>query len=506
MLTGVTRPQMTNAGDVSFGRETLKGVSAKLAMFFFGFLATAYFARRLGPETFGGYFLLLSVVQFANRVPHGFGGACQKRLAETDTSNEQLLGLALALSLGCGAVAAVAAAVGRAPLAAYTGIPNAAALAVPLFVALSLFLPLQFLLAGTGQFGITNWIDLVREVAKTGLQFGLVALGFGVTGMTVGFVAATALCLPIILHFLGTRPALPTRDTVAYVWEYARYNIPSNVVGKAYTRFDVFLLGWIGLTSAVGYYEVALSLTALATLISGVVMDGLISTTSNLASRGRSAVETITTTISYTSVIAIPMFVLAAFLGDVLVEAIYGSAYLSTVPFLVGIAAYRIVQTQREPLDSAVKGLGHPDAVFRISTLTLAVNLALGIALVVAFGAVGVVVATVVAELFRCGLLHCTLRRNDEPVPVLPSPLNAQLRSAAGMAAVLAALTYVLPETLLHQALVAGSVSVGAYLALFLYQDGVARRSILGAGAVLRDVVAERTHSSRSNVGVTNQK
>jgi len=280
----------------------------------------------------------------------------------------------------------------------------------------------------------------------------------------------------------------------------------ANVVGKAYTRFDVFLLGWVGLTSAVGYYEVALSLTALATLISGVVMDGLISTTSNLASRGRSVGETIATTISYTSIIAIPMFVLAVFLGDVLVEAIYGSAYLATVPFLVGIAAYRIVQTQREPLDSAVKGLDHPDAVFRISSLTLVVNLALGIALVVAVGAVGVVAATVVAELFRCALLHRALRRNDEPVPVLPSPLKAQLRSAAGMAAVLGALTYVLPETLLHQALVAGSVSVGVYLALFLYQDGVARRSILGAGAVLRDVVAERTHSSRSNVGVTNQK
>jgi O-antigen/teichoic acid export membrane protein len=74
-------------------------------MFVFGFLATAFFARELGPEAFDGFFLLLSVGQFADRIPHGFVGACQKRLAETDTPNEELLGLTLALSLGGGVVA-----------------------------------------------------------------------------------------------------------------------------------------------------------------------------------------------------------------------------------------------------------------------------------------------------------------------------------------------------------------------------------------------------------------
>lgn len=301
---------MSGASDVSFGVETLNGVAAKLAMFLFGFVATAYFARELGPATFGGFFLLLSVVQFANRVPHGFGGACQKRLAEADTSNEELLGLTVGVSMASGIVASGLAVLGREQLVSYTGVSNAVPLAVALFVALSLFLPLQFLLAGTGKFGVTNWIDLVREVAKTVLQFGLVALGFGVTGMTVGFVAATVCCLPIILYFLGVRPSLSTRDTVAYVWDYAKFNIPPNVVGKAYTRFDVFLLGAIGLTSAVGFYEVALALTGLATLISGVVMDGLLSKTSDLASRGRSVGETVTATISPLAA-AMPAFLAA---------------------------------------------------------------------------------------------------------------------------------------------------------------------------------------------------
>ena len=489
---------MTDAGDVSFGRETLKGVTAKLATFGFGFLATAFFARELGPAAFGGFFLLLSVVQFANRIPHGVGGACQKRLAEADTSNEELLGLTLGVSATCALVAAALAAAGGAHLAAYTGVPNAAPLAVGLFAAISSFLPLQFLLAGTGRFGITNWIDLLREVTKTVLQFGLVALGFGVTGMAVGFVAATAVCLPVVLYFLGVRPAVPSRDTVRYVWAYARFNVPSNVVGKAYTRFDVFLLGGIGLTAAVGYYEVALSLTALATLVSGVVMDGLISRTSNLASRDRPVADAVEAVTAYTSVLAVPMLVLAVLLGTPIVTAVYGADYRAAVPFVLGIAAYRVVQTQREPLDSAVKGVGRPDAVFRVSSVTLAVNLALGVAFVLAVGAVGVVAATVVAETVRCLLLHRALRRNGIVVPILPGPLRAQCKSGVAMAVVVAGVATHFPNSPVHRIVVAGAVGLVAYLALLFVQDDLARRTVVDFGRAVRALLVDGLPSRRT--------
>ena len=480
---------MTDAGDVSFGAETLKGVGANLAMFVFGFAATAYFARELGPAVFGGFYLLLSVVQFANRIPHGFGGACQKRLAETGTPDGELLGLTLSLSLAGTVVAGVVAFVGRDHLVAYTDIPNAPVLGVALFAAISLFLPLQFLLAGTGRFGVTHWIGFGRDVAKRALQFALVALGLGVTGMVVGFAAATFLLLPVLLALLAVRPALPSLATTAYVWEYARYNIPSNVVGKAYTRFDVFLLGWVGLTASVGYYEVALSLTAIATLISGVVMDGILSRVSNLTSRDESIGEILTATLSYTSVIAIPLFVLVTVFADPLVRAVYGPEYLATVPLLVGIGLYRIVQTQREPLDSAVKGMGRPDAVFRISSVTLAVNLILGVALVYTVGPVGVIVATVIAELFRCSLLHRALRNAGESVPVLPRALRTQFLGAAAMALVIVPLSVALPDTAVYQIGVGGTSGILVYTGTLLARDETVSRTLQLTVRTLRPAI-----------------
>lgn len=347
-----------------------------------------------------------------------------------------------------------------------------------LFAAISLFLPLQFLLAGAGRFGVTHWIGFGRDVAKRALQFALVALGLGVTGMVAGFAAATFLAVPVLLFLLAVRPAVPSLATTAYVWAYAKYNIPSNVVGKAYTRFDVFLLGWVGLTASVGYYEVALSLTAIATLISGVVMDGIISRVSNLTSRDEPIDEILTTTLSYTSVIAIPLFVLVTVFAAPLVRAVYGPAYLATVPFLVGIGLYRIVQTQREPLDSAVKGMGRPDTVFRISSLTLTVNLILGVALVYTVGPVGVIVATVVAELLRCSLLHRALRDAGESVAILPRPLRIQFLGAAAMGVVVVPLSVVLPDTAVYQVGVGGTSGVLIYTGTLVARDETASRAV----------------------------
>lgn len=146
----------------------------------------------------------------------------------------------------------------------------------------------------------------------------------------------------------------------------------------------------------------------------------------------------------------------------------YGADYLATVPFLVGVAAYRIVQTQREPLGSAVKGMGRPDAVFRISSITVAVKFAIGVALVLTIGAIGVIIATVVAETLRCLLLHRTLRRNDAAVPVLPDPLRKQFRSGGGMVAAIVVFNHALPNAFAYRVALIGSVSVMTYLALFL--------------------------------------
>jgi O-antigen/teichoic acid export membrane protein len=433
------------ASDLSFRVEVLKGATAKFLMFVVGLVGSTYMARTVGPAVYGGFYLLLSLSQFAARFTHGLAGASQKRLAETDTPNGEILGLTLgAIGLNS-AVVAVAATALAGPLREYTGVADAPLLAVALFVATSSFVPMQFLLAGTGRIGVTNWIDLGRTAIRLPLQLSLVALGFGAAGMAGGLVAATVVCVPVTLYCLGVRPERPTRETVASVWSHARWNVLTNLTGKAYTRFDVFLLGALVSAGVVGGYEVALELTVPATILSNVILDGLLARVSNLDSKGEAVGAVITRGLAYSSLLAIPVCGLALALARPAITTVYGSGYANAAGFVVGLGVYRVVQTQREPLNDAAKALDRPDATFRVSAAALALNVALGVLFVLYGSPVGAVAATITAELLRWALLHRVLAAEGASIPWVPSQVRSQLAAGATLVAAVVALQTAVP-------------------------------------------------------------
>ncbi|WP_435175817.1 oligosaccharide flippase family protein [Halorussus sp. AFM4] len=481
-----------DASEVSFRVEVLKGATAKLLMFVVGLAGSTYMARTVGPAVYGGFYLVLSLAQFAARFTHGFAGAGQKRLAETDTPNGEILGLTLgAIGLNS-AVVAVGAVALAGPLRDYTGVADAPLLVAALFVAISTFVPMQFLLAGTGRVGVTNWIDLGRTAVRLPLQLALVAMGLGAAGMAGGLIAATAVWVPVTLYCLGVRPEVPSRATVASVWSHARWNILTNLAGKAYTRFDVFLIGALVTASAVGGYEVALELTVPATILSNVILDGLLARVSNLASLDRDVGPEITRGLAYSSLLAIPVCGLALALARPAVVTVYGSEYASAAGFVAGLGVYRVVQTQREPLNDAAKALDRPDATFRVSLVALAVNVVVGVPLVWYGSAVGAVVATIAAELVRWALLHRVLAAEGAEVARLPATVQSQFAAGAALVAAVLGLRAAVPAVTtgwhgLAALAATGLVTYGVVLfAVDVEVRGVARRALGDVSRAIR--------------------
>lgn len=480
------------ASELSFRVEVLKGATAKFLMFAVGLAGSMYMAREVGPAVYGGFYLLVSLAQFAARFTHGLAGASQKRLAETDTPNGEILGLTLGVIGLNSAVVAVVATALAGPLREYTGVADAPLLAVALFVTSSLFIPMQFLLAGTGRIGVTNWIDLGRTVVRLPLQLTLVALGFGAAGMAGGLVGATAVFVPVTLYCLGVRPERPTRETVASVWSHARWNILTNLTGKAYTRFDVFLLGALVSASVVGGYEVALEITVPATILSNVILDGLLARVSNLDSKGEAVGAVITRGLAFSSLLAIPICGLAIVLARPAITTVYGPEYASAAGFVVGLGVYRVVQTQREPLNDAAKALNRPDATFRVSAAALALNVALGVPLVWYGSPVGAVAATIAAELLRWALLHRVLSAEGAPIPWVPSQVRSQFAAGAALVVAVFAVRTVMPTVTATWYGLAGLAAGGllTYGGVLLAIDddvrGVTRRSLADVNRAFR--------------------
>ena len=431
---------MTDASQVSLGGETVKATLAKLTMAAAGFVGTILFARILGPTAFGGFYLLLSLVKLADRPLAGWGSAAKKRFSESTTSGQEILGAQLLANiLGVVVVVVVAFALGSL-LRSYTGLATAPVLFVLMFTALSLFEPLHQLINARGLVGAATWIDALRSYLTLPLQLGFVLAGFGAAGMVFGLTGATVLVIPVQYYYIRTLPRVPTTETLRSLGRFARYSIPTSYFSTVYDRFDVLLLGALLTQGAAAQYEVAAKLTLPATFVATAAASGLMARVSNLSSKGESVGQDVTNTLAFSSILAIPLFFGALAMPRNIVVTFYGGEYAEAATLLVGIALYRLVRTQSVPLVQAANGIDRPDAYMRISGIALVFNVIAGVGLTLLFGAIGVVIATIAAEVLIYAAMARIVDRELEGFELFPRTLFEQFGAAVVMYLVVVAL------------------------------------------------------------------
>lgn len=433
---------MTEASDVNFGFEISASLIAKLAMAALGFIGTIVFARVLGPMSFGAFYLLMALVDICERPINGIATGAKKRFSEVGSNQSEIVGAQLAAIGGASILVIMSIGIARDPLSSYIGIDSAPALFILLFVTLTLFRSLSTLLTATGRMSIDSVIDFFGSILTLPFQLVLVLAGFGVAGMVYGLSGATLVASLLAAYVLNVRPIRPSQETLRSVWRFARYSIFSSLVNKAYSRFDVLLLGVLLSSSTVGYYEVANRLTMPAVYLSATIGTGLMARVSNFDSKDDtdSIREDIKNTASFASILAVPMFFGALALADPLVVTLYGNDYAPAAPILVGLALYQAIKSQTVPFHAPFQGLDRPDISLRIGAITLGFNIVLGIGLAFVYGTLGVVIATVVAEGLRYGLAVWCLRRELDGYPILTRGLLEQIVGGLIMYGVLVAI------------------------------------------------------------------
>lgn len=424
---------MTDATSVSLGGETVKATAAKFAMAAIGFAGTVVFARLLGPTGFGGYYLLFSLVKLGDRAVNGWGTAIMKRFSEADAPERELIGGQLVFTLAWVVLTGAASVFASQWLISYTGLPGAPVLFVVLMGAVTLYEPTDRVVQARGLAGASMWIDTFRSLLTFPLQLGLVLLGLGAAGMAYGLAAATFLSLPALWYFVRTTPTIPSRETLESLWSYAKYSIPNSFLGQAYDRFDIILLGYLLAPAAAGQYEVALKLTVPATFVMLAAQSVLMARVSRLHSQGEDVSDDISNTLAFASIVAIPLFFGAVAMPEALVVTAFGSEYADAAALLIGLALFQVVNTQSGPLTSAIGGIDRPDLNTWISATTLALNIVLGVALTLAYGAIGVVIATVIAETLRYLLSAYVVTQELPAVELLPRTLLEQVAAAIVM-------------------------------------------------------------------------
>lgn len=426
------------ATDVDLTREVSVGTVAKFATLVVGFVGSIVFARILGPAGYGGFYLLLALVQIAERGVSGWAIAGQKRFSEdvTESLRREIVGAALAGVLVTTLAGAIFAWVLRGSLESYVGVSGAVGPFVALLFGATVYTTLKHTTAGRGLVSVTNWGETLQTLFAFPIQLGLVLAGFGVAGMAYGYTLGFVLVAPLFLYFTAVRPTVPSLDVLSSLVAFAKYSAPSALLGRVYTRVDVIILGFLVGPAAAGYYEVAFRISIPATFIAAVVAPAVMSRTSERSSRGAEVREDVRNALSYSAVLAIPIFFGAVVIADRVVVTLYGPEYARASTLLVGLALYRIVRSQSAVLINVIQGLDRPDVTLRLSAVTIAINVPLGVVLTLEYGAIGVVIATVVAEAMRYAGLVVVATNWIETRDLFPKQIAQQLLSATVMMAV----------------------------------------------------------------------
>lgn len=468
--------------EINVGLESLKGFLAKLVQAVLGFIGTVIFARMLGPRDFGGFYFLLSIVHFTTTPLVGISDALKKRYSEVGTSKKRLFGAATLLIMLYLVVAFSILFIFRHRLISETNILSAHFVTAALFGAFAFFYPTQKMLAGAGWVGKQTWNDTLRSVLTITFQLAFVLAGFGAAGMGYGIAAATLLVIPVALFYLRVLPSLPTQDDLRSLWDFAKYSIPGTLVGQTFRRFDVFILGVILTTGAVGNYEVAYRLTLPATFLPTVITSTLMPKISGLSSTGQDVTQDVVNAASYASLLSIPIFFGAVALAKPLVVTLYGPAYRDASVLLIGLALYQVIRSQVFVWSRTLNGIDRPDIGLKIGSWVLAFNIVLGFGLIYAIGAIGVVIATFVAEALRYVILIYVVNEEISGLTFVPRPLVEQIASGVGMFAVVILIRrFVLIKSWMDVALLVGTGAMSYGLLLIAVSSGfrITCRSLL---------------------------
>lgn len=431
-----------------FGEQVGFGFVGRLLTAALGLVGTVVVARMTTPDVYGLYFFIYGVADTLNNPFGGWVEGCRKRITESEAPEGEIMG-AYALGLGLFTVAGVAviALVGEvgAQYVPVDGLGQHWPVLALLFVGLNLTQQTGMILSVRPNFGYHSWIDFLKTVLKYVGQIGLVVLGYQAGGLVAGTALGLIVVAPLPFRLIGVRPQLPSRETVRRIWTFAKPKFPQSMLNTMIGRIDTILIGVLATSVFVGYYNVALRISAPAIFVTQLISNGAYGDISDLHSRGEAVAERLRHSASYSSVLAVPLFFGAMILGEEILVTAYEPKYAGAGVFLVLIALYRMLITQEQVFTSAINGLDMPYTSFRISLAKFVTNTVGSVGLFFIMGPIGVVMGSIIAQFVTYALSVYIVKMEVPALTVIPKPLLHQLVSGGVMAGVIWGLRQVVP-------------------------------------------------------------
>jgi O-antigen/teichoic acid export membrane protein len=368
-----------------------------------GFVATIYFARKLGSSVLGVYFLVLALVgwlKLGNNM--GISLALTKRISEGDKKSQHLIA-ALSLVTVAFVLISVGVYIARGQVNQYLGDDLYA------YVVLVLAADVAFMFVGSVMKGeqlvhAQGLVSLSKTVLRVTIQISAVVLGLGVVGLLVGkavaaLVLATVAVVLIVTYFgRSISLKIPKGEHYLSLINYAKFSWLSSMKGKIYQRMDIIVLGFFVPTNLIGIYSICWNVAAFLEIFGKSLSTTLFPEMSKRSSEdGVGGVSShIENALAYAGLIVIPGLVGAIVVGRGILN-IYGGEFRQGYIILTILVGSTLVHGYHKQIVNTLDAIDRPDMTFVVNVFFAVTNISLNVVLVYIYGWTGAAVATLVS-------------------------------------------------------------------------------------------------------------
>ena len=377
-------------------RQSIVSLIWQIALTFIGFLSTIYFAHAVGAGVLGAYFLFVAYLSIISLMTDGgFGGAAVKRISEGEEPDAYFSASVALRSVFATVVLTV--------LITFRGLfvdLNSAGIFIWLLVALVISLlhgAVSSGIAGCGKMGINATAGFINNVSRILIQVVAVFLGYGVAGLAGGFVMGMLVGAIVQLRFFDL-------CFVRFGWRHLKslssFSFWSFLVsggGLVFVYSDSVMIGYFLNNADVGVYRVIFQFTALAAFTTVALRSTLWPRVSRWDKIGETGLieESLSRAFTYSLILALPLFVGGALLGDRLLYFFYGADFVSYTTLMI-LFTVQIVNIFQYFFTTYLSAMNQLKELFKITVVAVAANIALNAVLIPVMGISGAAVATLV--------------------------------------------------------------------------------------------------------------
>ena len=425
----------------------------QIAFTFIGFLSTMYFARAVGAGVLGAYFLFIAYFGIIGLMTDGgFGGAATKRISEGEEPDAYFSAFVVLRSMFVTIII-----IALLAFRSYFVDLDSAGTFTWLLVALVVSLlqgAVSSGIAGRGKMGINATAGFINNVSRILIQVVSVFLGYSVAGLAGGFVLGMLVGSIMQLRFFDLR-------FVRFGWSHLKslssFSFWSFLISSGSLVFmysDSVMIGYFMNNADVGVYRIIFQFTTLAAFTTVALRSILWPRVSRWDKIGETWLieESLSRAFTYSLILALPLFVGGALLGDRLLYFFYGADFVSYTTLMI-LFTVQIVNIFQYFFTTYLSAMNQLKELFKITVVAVVANIALNAALIPMLGISGAAVATLVTMILNTVLARRVLARIITLRVERSSLLNI-LKASVVMGAVVGVYRLVVPLSSVWVALV----------------------------------------------------